>query len=210
MKWFLACILSSPPSYPPHSCQTNPLKTLIFIWNFSNTSFPASCCWKIVSGAFVWHSRLSPSHTFTPAHFFHCTQAVWSWGYVKAHLENSMEVQWLRLCTPLNGAGVWSLVWELRFQMLCGQKKKRETHLPAVPLRAPCIFQACWLIQQCLEKLFLGHVSTLRVRRQGWWCHCLITWIDCGMMVLQEKTDIPIRRYIAKTTGTHYHCLNIL
>ena len=52
------------PSYPPHSCQTNPLKTPIFICNFSKTSFPASCHWKIVSGAFVWHSRLSPSQTF--------------------------------------------------------------------------------------------------------------------------------------------------
>ena len=63
----------------------------------------------------------------------------------------------------------WGLIPGLRTKVpdAVWPEKKKDTHLPAVPVRAPCIFQACWLIQQCLEKLFLGHVSTLRVRRQG-------------------------------------------
>ena len=197
------------PSYPPHSCQTNPLKTPIFICNFSKTSFPASWHWKIVSGAFVWHSRLSPSQTFHSCLFLPLHTGSVILGYVKTHLENSMVVQWLRLCTSTERG--WGLIPSLRTKVPHAVwPKKPKTHLPAVPLRAPCIFQACWLIQQCLERLFLGHVPTLRVRGQGWWCHCLITWIDCGMMLLQEKTDNPMRSYIAKTTETHYHCLNIL
>lgn len=59
MKWSLGLHSLLAASYPTHSCHTNPPKTPIFICHFSKTSFLASCCWKIVSRASVWHSRLS-------------------------------------------------------------------------------------------------------------------------------------------------------
>lgn len=59
MKWSLGLHSLLAASYPTHSCHTSPPKTPIFICHFSKTSFLASCCWKIVSRAFVWHSRLS-------------------------------------------------------------------------------------------------------------------------------------------------------
>ena len=126
------------PSYPPHSCQTNPQKTPIFICNFSKTSFPASCCWKIVSSAFVWHSRLSPSQTFHSSLFFPLHTGSVILGYVKTHLENSMEVQWLRLCTSTERG--WSLIPSLRTKVphaVWQKKKKKRNPSPSCPTEGP-------------------------------------------------------------------------
>ena len=59
----------------------------------------------------------------------------------------SLEVQWLRLCLPMQGMWVWSLVGELRSHMPCGAAKKIKimTSYEAFRCRRPSVPGFCIL-----------------------------------------------------------------
>ena len=75
-------------------------------------------------------NQFSPSMQMTFANFFlifethPCMYIFYSRKILLKTLRNktSLVVQWLRLCLPLQGMWVQSLVWELGFHMSCGQK----------------------------------------------------------------------------------------
>ena len=88
-----------------------------------------------------------------------CTVLYVNYTSVKLGRRNSLAIQWLECCLPMQGGWVRSLVWELRSHMPCGQKKNPPKHKQK---------QYCNKFTEDFKNHPLGKKSLLIVKLEGY------------------------------------------